>query len=824
MLIGLLADTRIALRHLLAAPVFSVFALVSLMLGFGVSASVYSVVSSFLWRPAGIHDAGRVFLVVRPDSQGENRWRAVMSIDDFEEIARDEDGLGLIAASEDVYPPVVTPAASEVVHAEAVSGHYFQVVGATALVGRTLEPADDNGGVAVAVLSYHYWRTTFAGDPAIVGRSLKIGDYTFEIVGVAPNSLYGLSPYAGARTEVWVPLKAGRVLASTSAATATRRQVPILTVVGRVAADRTIEGVTARLNAIGHRLDAAVPLESINPDGSRVRPPSRHWSARPAAEAWRSSSATRLGLVAVILAALVLVVACTNLAALMLARGVVREREFAIRSALGATRWRLVRAQCVESTILAGVGGLGALVVARGLMWLLVKVAPVSPDILAGIELSVNIDALAVGGGAVLVAVFTFGVEPALEITRRQALTGQLVSESGSVGVLRPSRQRALIRWQVAISVCFFLIVAMLARLIAIDIQSESRVSIEQLGVVTVDFRTLGWSEPRARQALQSITAAVGERPDHLPVAIYSGLGARMPLASLSPLPSGARRSMYMLAVTPEIFETLGIRLTRGRGFGAADDDRTPFVVVVSEKTAQTLFGTVDAVGRQASVQPAGVTSPRMATVIGVAKDIDCGDLFRHSDEVLYVSFAQHYQPAVTIVVRARQDPERAVRELRSSIRQVDPNLSILEAGTGSLVLARRYLAARFVALAAASLGVLTLALGMIGLYGVQSEAVSRRTREFGVRLALGANARSIVRMVILDGVRPVIQGLLMGLLLGILIRLLVRVVLVSPTQVLDPISLGLVPLPFLAIALLACALPARRAARTDPNVSLRHL
>jgi putative ABC transport system permease protein len=524
------------------------------------------------------------------------------------------------------------------------------------------------------------------------------------------------------------------------------------------------------------------------------------------------------------LVSLVLVVACANLANLNFARSALRQREFATRRALGASRWRVVRVQCVESTILAALGGAVALVVSRTLVWLLLELAPLSYDIRISIDPELSTEAVVAAAAALLVCLFLFGIEPALQVTRRQSVSADLVGDYTSVGVLRPWRQRTLIRWQVAISVCFFLIVALFVRFLAIEAQSEHSVPLDRFAVTALDFGALGWDESRARVALQRVIEVTKHTPGNLGVAAYSGLGPRVPVASVAPMPSGSRNFMYMLAATPDLFDTLGVPIILGRRFAELDDRQAALVVVISEQTARHLYGTPNVLGRQISFQSGKDRSPQNATVIGVSRDTDCGDLFRHNDDILFVPLAQHYEPGVTVVSKTSRDSESMLRQLRAAIRQVDPEMSTVAAGTGPLVLGQRYLAARFVALVAGSLGGLTLLLGMIGLYGVQSEGVSRRTREFGVRLAIGASAGRIGRMVLVDGFQPVLQGLLLGFFFGTVARLIVRVVLEAPIRVLEPVSFGLVPLPFLVAAFLACYLPARRAACTDPNVSLRHL
>jgi putative ABC transport system permease protein len=282
--------------------------------------------------------------------------------------------------------------------------------------------------------------------------------------------------------------------------------------------------------------------------------------------------------------------------------------------------------------------------------------------------------------------------------------------------------------------------------------------------------------------------------------------------------------SGYVLAATPEIFSTLAVPIVRGRSFDYRDDAAAPPVAVVSEGTARTLFGTSDPIGRQLMAQVWARPPVKTFTVVGIARDTDTGRMMSRDDSVTYVPLAQHYEPNVAIVARTSGDPRAAARAVQSALRRADPDFSTGTAGPGYWLLAGAFLAARIAGMLAAALGALTLILAMIGLYGVQSQVVARRTREVGVRMALGATARQIQRMVLGDGFRPVVQGLVLGLVFGTIVRLGLRAVLTGRIEVFDPLAVLVLPIPLFAAAFLACYLPARRAARVNPMVALRHL
>jgi hypothetical protein len=347
-----------------------------------------------------------------------------------------------------------------------------------------------------------------------------------------------------------------------------------------------------------------------------------------------------------------------------------------------------------------------------------------------------------------------------------------------------------------------------------------------------VHFGVLGWDESRSRSALERALTLARARADVDAVAVTTGLpfGFQMtPIAQITtpdrPFVKGARMdSTGVLSGTPDLLRTLDVPLVRGRNFNDRDDGGAPRVAIVSEFTERKLFGATGAVGRQIVLRHSEKRPVETLTVVGVARQTDVDALMERDDHLVYVPFAQNYYPNVALVARGSGEPAGVARVLQTALRQADPDLGTGVAGAASWLTAGPYVAARIAAVLAGALGALTLVLAMVGLYGVQAQIVAQRTREVGVRMALGAAASQIERMVLKDGFRPVAQGLVIGLFLGTIVRALVRATLAAPIQLVDPLALVLVPIPLGIAAFLASYLPARRAARVDPNVALRHL
>ena len=827
-------DLRLASRRLLATPMFTIFAIVSLAVGVGVTTAVYSVVDRIFWKELGIESPETVALVMGAESGAyDARW--VMSERDYTDVGATQTSFVRLAASQPVYPAVATEAITEIQLGEAVDGEYFALMGVTPLIGRAIQPSDDASNAAVVVLSHALWKMRFAGNAGVVGQVVRLSGKPFEIVGVAPASFGGPVP-GPTGTRLWVPRSAAPLFEFRNpASTAPERERRRLTVIGRLRPGRTIEQATSELDALGTSMDAAFPRRPSNQPGIKAR---RGWTAKSVATLnERGEDFRRFGVLVFGLIALVLVVACTNLANLVLARGTMRQQEFAVRRALGASRWRLVREQSCESLLLAIGGGLSA--------WLLMQVlintfdfeVPMARSWMVSVQPEISAGALAMSAGALLLSLVVFGLEPALQLTKTE-VRADLAAGSGSVGVPKAKRQRTLLRWQVAISAGFFIIATMCVRFLAAEAGHDPGVDLDRFGVASVDFYIQRMDEDQARRTAEQILVAVREQPGIEAVAVSTG----MPFGTQSTpslvvstvdkpiISSSDQKSIDLVIGTPDFFRASGISIVHGRSFDNRDHAAASPSVVLSELSALRLFGTAQVVGRSVLIQVRtrlpglpGEQTIRTATIVGVAEDTDTGNFPGRRGEMAYMPLTQAYSPWMTVVARAA-DTSTATGALRAGIRKAAPDLGVTSIGSGQAVLAGPFAFLRSAALIAVSLGALTLLLAMVGLYGVQSHIVAHRTREIGVRMSLGATAAQIRAMVLKDGYKPVLQGLAIGLFIGLAGRAIVRSYVAVEVAVFDPWMLLLVPIPLLLAAFFACFLPARRASLVDPNVALRHL
>src|SRR5262245_23474300 len=514
---GLWSDVVVAGRRLAATPQFLAFAALSLAIGIAVTTAVYSILYSIVWKPLGIADEDRVVVVSAP-VQGTTMMRTIVSLRDVEDLHLAARSFAALGASGPFYQNLVTPDASDAIEGEAVSGEYFRTLGVTAAQGRTIEPRDDAVGARVMILNYRLWQSRFGGDPQVVGRVVRLGGVAFEIIGVAPRSFDGIDR-GPRRSGVWIPLRSTVAFGAAGAALLQSRERRWVTVIGRLAPGAQPRAVNDELASIAARLDAEFPLSTPAVADKAPARLARVWMTRGVADAGDSDS--RLAALMIALVALVLVVACTNLANLMLARGAARRREIAVRGALGAGRWRLVRELLVEASLVAILGGGLSLLLLRVLLDLSTVTVPM-PGRLFSLEPEINLAAIAAAGIAACLSLFVFGLEPALRLTRGR-VAPDLAGGDGTIGVVRSGRQRAFIRWQVATSVTFFLIASVLARVVVDQARHDPGVDVDRLAVATAYLPRQTWEPSRALRSMTAVVDVLTREPGVESAALATG-------------------------------------------------------------------------------------------------------------------------------------------------------------------------------------------------------------------------------------------------------------------------------------------------------------
>jgi putative ABC transport system permease protein len=823
-----LLDVRLALRRLRLAPGFTLFAIVSLALGIGVSTAVYSAVHTLFWLPMGVPQQDELVAIT------SGRLTNMTGLD-FQDVRAQQSTFQALAASTRLRTALASTEGAEVVLGEAVSGDYFTVLQLGALRGRLLAPLDERESSRVVVLSERFWRQHMRADPAAVGRTVRLGGLPFEVVGIIRGSFHGLDRYA--TRSVWIPV--GAIPATARAAfdvfgDLTMRQRAVFAVWGRLRPGVPAARAASEVQVIGQRLDAAYPRGKDQPRQFAIR-------ERAATPAQSDAVKTLAGMIMTGVGVLLLV-ACSNLANLALAKGTSRSEETAVRSALGASRWRLVREQLIESAIIVAAGGALGVVVLDRLVDFFTVDLPMGRGQTMPLHPEVNLEVLAGSAVSLLLALLVCGLWPAL-----QATTSNVRAGFGSGLAATPPKwrlHRTLVAWQVCGCVALLLVAAMAHSVIsgfggggtlapAVD---------RRLAIAQIDFALNARDEAQTRRLVETLLASLRAQPGIERATVSNGLPVGSMFATMRPdgvvttedRPFNAARdtgrSASVIAVGPELFDTVGVRIRRGRGFTDRDDIVAPRVAVISERLARDVVQSVDVVGRtlllgvSARLSPRG-PAPETLTVVGVSADLDEPTGTYRGDALVFVPWAQRYEPRVPVLVTVRGPSWAAAAGiLRATIRRLDPDLAASTVGTGTMLLQGPVFIFRIIRGLATALASMSMVLAMAGLFGVLSHVVLRRMREMGIRIALGADRGQIFRLVLFDGMRPVAKGIVLGLMIGVGARLAVRSWVVTNVSAFESIVLAVVPIPFVVAALVACYLPAARASRVDPNVALRDL
>jgi predicted permease len=809
---SLLLELRTALRGLRQTPGFALTAIVMLGLGLGANVTIFTLVNALLLQPPpGIRQPEQL---VRVTQQTSGTISSSVSYPDYEAyrdanrtlqgLAADAGGTTIVLANTGA-TAVETPLAF-------VSDNYFDVLGTPFSHGRSFR-ADEGrtpGSAPVVVVSHRFWQDHLAGSPSAVGARVAINGHPFVVVGVADQAFQGIGP-SEAAPDLWVPLTMLPVFLPSAADLFRRVPGSIdtwLNLIGRLAPGSDAARAQADFTVMARRLEAEFPYWNEG-TGAHV---TSHFAYQPALRGRLVSLLRLLGAAS----GTVLLIACANLALLLLARASARRREFGVRAALGAGRERIAQHFLAQSLLLAAGGSGAAILVAVWSSRLAGTLLPFSFRLEVRPDPTVLGFALALG----LLTALLVGALPAW-ITTRADLTRAL--KDGSRGSAQSGLRHALVAGQVALSL-------VLVAAAGLFIRSFTRAQGVELGfetadrlLATVDLTSHGYDEPRGigfvRTALERLAAIPGVEGAGTTRMIAlaggswtSGFGA----PGAAPPPRGDQHEAGTNSVGPGYFRSLGIPIVAGREFEPSDDRRGRPVVIVNQTLARTLWGDGDPLGRIITRD-----TIRFA-VVGVARDAVYYNLGEAAQPQLYFSALQFFRSPVTFVLASRVPAARLAPDVRRVIRGLDGSLAISALRVYDQVLDGVLITYRNVAALVGLLGVLALALAAAGLYGVLAYLVTQARREIAVRMALGARALEVARRVVARGVGLAAVGVAAGGVGFLLLGRLTRAFLFE-TAPADPTALGLAAVVLLAVAAAASYLPARRAARTDPMEALRN-
>ncbi|MFL5579526.1 MAG: ABC transporter permease [Gemmatimonadaceae bacterium] len=814
----LLKDVRYGARSLARQPGFALAAVLTLAIGIGANTSIFSGVNAILLRPLpGVSEPGRLALVYPTDAGG--MLSGTLSYGDFREYAaRAKTFEGLAAFAGTGLALRGDDGRAEHVAAHLVSGNYFSTLGVRAERGRLFDAAGDEGGAPepVVVLSGRFWVSRFGADPSVIGRQIVLGERPFTVIGVASKEFQGTSlPKSPA---LWMPLRAAAA-AGIRAAELSNDETNWLRVIGRVKRGVSREQARAELDTMLARLGEKYPAEFR--EGLRMElAPARGFNIAPR----KRGTVNAMAGVALAVVGLVLLIACANIANLMLVRGLERRKEIAVRLALGATRWRVVRQLLAESLLLSLAGGAVASLLTLWTSDLLARLFRLIPEDTSALDFTPDARVFGFAFGLSLLTGVAFGLMPALRASRPDLLPA-LKDERGQTRGRgrRFSLRGALVVAQVAGSLVLLVGAGLFLR--SLREAATVELGFETRRVLLTDLY-LDPSRYDAARGAEFYAQALA-RADALPGVRSASLASNVPLGSRGVrgtlLIDGAESQPYAgvevdrAYVGARYFETMGITVLRGRGFAEHDRAGSPPVAVINETVARRAFGDADPVGRRVRADSEGPP----VEIVGVVADGKYRSLGDERVPFLYLPLAQGYTDAATLVVRTEGDPAAAAAVVRGAIESLDA-----EALAGQATMGEHLAAALVPSQVAAGLfgvfGALALLLAAFGVYGVVAYTVTRRTHEIGVRMALGARAPDVLRLVLREGMSLVFVGLAVGLLVALAATRAVEGALYGVSAT-DPATFAGVTLLLAAAALLACLVPARRAMKVDPMIALRY-
>jgi len=814
-------DLRYGVRLLHRNPLFTIVAVISLALGISANTTIFSVFNAVFLNTLPVQDAANLVSISTTDAKNTGQFLNFMplSYPNYEDY-RDQNQVltGLVAQT---FAPMSLTAGGEPerVLGAAVTGNYFEVLGVKAAIGRTFLPEEDkvDGRNPVVVLGYPLWQRRFGGDRNLVGKEIVLNRQNYTVIGVAPEGFRGTFVIGG--PDLFVPMAMhDQVLADFALQQFHHRRALLFNVFGRLKPGMSLAKARAVMETIGGQLALAYPADNEN----------RNVALTPLTETLidpniRGQALLASGMMLAVVG-LVLLIACANVANLLLARAGVRQREIALRLSLGAGRWRLVRQLLTESFVMALVAGSAGLLLAnwgRDLLWMM------RPPFLEANALQIKLDGrvLLFTAAITLLTGLLFGLAPALQATRVD-LAWALKDRTG-----QPSRRH---RWfnlrnvLVALQVALSLVALIGAGLFLRSLQKAQKIDpgfeSKNLFMISFDLAGQKYDEARGREYYRQLMERVLAIPQVKGAAVASAPlfgGDILRTVFAEGQDASDRRNgrlTALLRVSPGYFETIRMPIVRGRGFNERDKEGMPMVAVINETMAGRVWPGEEPIGKRFKCYG----EDWIIEIVGVARDAKYGTLGEEPQSFMYFPLLQHYTPAATLHVRTEGDPAQSIGIVRSQVQALDKSMPLTNVITIGQVMGAVLWAPRMGASLLAIFGLLALLLAAIGIHGVMSYSVAQRTQEIGIRMALGAQSTDVIKLILGQAGLILFAGGLIGLAGAFALSRLLSSLLYGIGSS-DPLAFSSTTVILIAVALLAGYLPARRAVRVDPVVTLRY-
>ncbi len=813
-------DLKFGFRQLLKRPLLTIAISLSLALGIGANSAVFSIVDAVLFRPIPVPNSARLVSVYTSDFSGPQYGGS--SYPDFVDFRNKSDVFENLAIFSETSTTLRHDNQADLASGLMIDGNYFDLLGLKAAHGRLIQPQDDRPGAnPVVVISHGLWQRQFGADPSMVGKPVFLGSNSFTVIGITPESFSGTD--LGRAPEIFVPFHLYSLLGFEQALT-TNRGLRQFSIIGRLKHGVDARGAEASLAMLSRQLSEAYPdnWKDQNKAARRITVVAENYArVRPEV---RGTLTTLAGLFVVVVA-LVLLIACSNVSNILLARAAARQREMAVRTALGASRKRLIRQLLTESLQLSLFGSvLGILIAPICIRVIVATFLPPSAHALP-IDISINQRVILLTLGVGMITGLIFGLVPALQGSRSDL---SLAMQHDSMSVRYKVRKLSFRNLFVVTQIAFSLLLLIVAGLFIRSLQKAQAVDLGYNinNVLTARPESLETRDtPKQvafyQQVLERVRALPGVEAASFADMIPSGGGRRRTTIGVENYTPKAGESMAVLfgVVAPDYFRTMGMTLTSGREFTDRDNDGSLRVAVVNETMARQYWPNQNPLGKKIRL---GGSEQGPLEVVGVVKDAVPYIYQTTPSAFFYLSMAQNPSPGMALHVRTTGDPRAMLLPIRNAVDSLGQKVTLREVRTLVDFIDESLLMLRFASILTGLFGALAMVLALLGVFSVINYSTSRRTREIGIRLALGAQRRDILKLIMNEGLFIVGVGVVIGLAAAMAGGRLIASLMFGNSGTDASVYLVL-PVLLIAVAMFACFIPAYKATKVDPNVALRH-